>query len=96
MYNDSYFPKTCVDRVTAVLVGLCERIEREAPADLDALYRLSHDATEQINDLEEYFAEQGSEIETAAREAIAADFERIARAYGFDPDVEELIAPRDW
>ena len=31
-----------------------------------------------------------------AREVTAADCESIAKAYGFDADVEELIAPRDW
>ena len=96
MYKDAYFPDLCVDRVKEVLVGMCERIEREKPADLDALYRLSHAATEQINDLEELFFEHESEIETGAREAIAADFASIARAYGFDADVEQLIAPRNW
>ncbi|MPN01681.1 hypothetical protein SDC9_148892 [bioreactor metagenome] len=36
-------------------------------------------------------------METAARECIAADFEAIAKAYGFeDADVEELIALREW
>jgi hypothetical protein len=42
------------------------------------------------------FEENDSELETAARKAIAEDFERIATAYGFDADIEELIAPRDW
>ncbi len=96
MYGDSYFPAVCVDKVKQVLVSLCERIEREQPADLEALYRLAHAATEQINDLEECFAEHDSEIETGAREAIAEDFARIAAAYGFDADIEELIATRDW
>lgn len=96
MYQDGYFPDHCVDKVKDVLVRLCERIELEQPADLDALYRLSHAATEEINGLEDYFGEHGSEIETGAREAIAADFEQIATAYGFDADLEELIAPRDW
>ena len=96
MYEDSYFPDLCVDKVKEVLVRLCERIEQDQPADLDALYRLTHAATEDINDLEDFFGEHDSEIETGAREAIAADFERIASAYGFDADIEELIAPRDW
>jgi hypothetical protein len=39
--------------------------------------------------LQQEFEEQGSEIETAARECIAADFEAIAKAYGFeDADVK--------
>jgi hypothetical protein len=96
MYDDNYFPAACVDKVKQVLVGLCERIEREKPADLAGLYRLTHAATEQVNELQDDFAEHDSEIETAAREAIAEDFARIAAAYGFNADVEELIATRDW
>lgn len=96
MYSDGYFPDVCVDLVKQVLVGLCESIERDRPADLAALYRLTHAATEAINDLEDVFYEHDSEIETGAREAIGAEFERIATAYGFEADIEELIAPRDW
>lgn len=96
MYDDGYFPNECVDMVKAVLVRLCETIEREQPAGLEALYRLTHAATEEINELEDAFAEHDSEIETGAREVIAADFGIIAEAYGFDADVEELIATREW
>jgi hypothetical protein len=60
------------------------------------LYALTHAATEEFNALAEEFEENDSELETAAREAIAEDFEWIAKAYGFDADIEELIAPRDW
>jgi hypothetical protein len=82
--------------VKEVLVRLCETIEREQPTDLDGLYRLTHAATEEINDLEDVFAEHDSEIETGAREVMAADFEVIAKAYGFEADIEELIATREW
>jgi len=46
--------------------------------------------------LQEEFYENDSEIETAARECIAMDFEFIAKSYGFEADSEELIATRDW
>ena len=96
MYRDTYFPDVCVDKVKQVLVALCERIEREKPTDLDGLYRLTHAATDEINVIQDLFYEHDSEIETAAREAIAEDFGFIAAAYGFDADLEELIATRDW
>ncbi|TNF24512.1 MAG: hypothetical protein EP329_24775 [Deltaproteobacteria bacterium] len=97
MYRDGYFPDPLVDRVKEVLVALCNQIEVTRPADLTALYRLTHVATERINDLQEAFEDEDSELETVAREVIAADFAAIAAAYGFaDADVEELIAPRDW
>ncbi len=97
MGRDPYFPNHLVGRGVAVLRELCERIELEQPADLVALTRLTHEATESFNRLQEAFDDEGSEIETVARETIASDFEFIARAYGFEhADVEELIAPRDW
>jgi hypothetical protein len=96
MYADSYFPDFLVDKGKAILVRLCFSIEEHQPKNLDELYRLTHSATNEFNDLQGQFTEHGSEIETAARECIGKDFAFIARAYGFMADVEELIATRDW
>ncbi|CAL9381563.1 hypothetical protein SUDANB1_01073 [Streptomyces sp. enrichment culture] len=97
LYEDDYYPDDVLDRGRAILLALCERIERERPAGLAALYALTQAATEEFNDLEAAFEASGSEIETVAREGIAEDFDFVARAYGFrDADVEELIATREW
>lgn len=97
LYEDDYYPDDVLDRGRAILLALCERIEREPPAGLAALYALTQAATEEFNDLEAAFEAAGSEIETVAREEIAGDFDFVARAYGFpDADVEELIATREW
>jgi hypothetical protein len=42
MYADGYFPDHLVDKGKAVLLRLCERIEADRPADLPALYALTH------------------------------------------------------
>ncbi|MHC5907526.1 DUF5713 family protein [Streptomyces sp. S6] len=97
LYKDDYFPGHLLDKGRAILVRLCERIEAERPADLAALYVLTHAATEEFNALEAEFEAAGSEIETVAREEIGGEFRFVAQAYGFgDADVEELIAPREW
>ncbi|MBE1535755.1 DUF5713 family protein [Actinomadura algeriensis] len=97
MYTDGYYPDHIVDKCAAILRDLCERIEADRPADVAALYALTHAATEEFNDLEEEFAAAGSEIETVARDLIGEDFWFVASAYGFtDADHEELIAPREW
>ncbi len=96
MYEDDYFPNNLVDKGKSILVRLCESIESEKPGSLDDLYRLTHAATEEFNELQAEFEQQESEIETVARDAIGGDFAAIAEAYGFDADIEELIAPRDW
>ena len=96
MYNDSYFPKKSVDKVKAVLLEFCFNIEKTKPKNLEQLYKLSHTATGKINDLQEDFYQNESEIETVAREVIALDFEFISKSYGFKADEEELISSRDW
>ncbi len=97
MYQDEYYPKFLVDKCKGILVNLCVQIEKEQPKTLEELYVLTHAATDRFNELEDEFYENGSEIETMAREVIALDFEKIAHNYGFaDADIEELIAPRNW
>lgn len=96
MYHDAYFPDALVDKGAAILRRLCEQIEAERPASDEAVYRLTHAATEAFNQLAEEFVAQGSDIETVARDTIATDVEFILKAYGFDLDLEEALAPRDW
>lgn len=96
MFDDSYFPDHLVEKGKQILLELCERIEREKPADAPAVYALTHDATERFNDLAHELYEHGSEIETVARETIARDVAFILTSYGYEVDLEEAIAPRDW
>ncbi|TDB89384.1 hypothetical protein E1264_08545 [Actinomadura sp. KC216] len=97
MYDDGYFPDHLVDKGKAILLRLCEQIETDPPSDLEALYPLTHAATEEFNDLQEEFFQADSEIETVARDLIAEEFWFIATTYGFsEADIEELVATRDW
>lgn len=97
MYRDGYIPNFLVDKVKVILLDLCGQIERQQPDDPESLLKLTHAATRRINDLAEEFDENNSELETAARECIAADFDFIVRAYGFENlDIEDVIEPRDW
>ncbi len=96
MYSDDYFPNIIVDKGKEILVNLCIAIELEKPKSLSELYKLTQEATNKFNDLAEEFEEHDSEIETAARECIAADFKKISKTYGYDADIEELIETRDW
>ncbi|EGX57014.1 hypothetical protein SZN_24855 [Streptomyces zinciresistens K42] len=93
LYRSAYYPDAMVDRGREILLRLRARIEAERPADLAALYVLTHAATDEFNAL----LDDGFDIETVAREEIAGDFWFVATAYGFtDADIEELIATRDW
>lgn len=97
LHRDDYYPDHLVDKGRDILVRLCERIEAERPADVEAFYVLTHAATEEFNTLQEEFWAADSEIETVARDEIAMDFWFIAETYGFeDADLEEVVGPRDW
>lgn len=90
MYDDDYYPTGLVDECKAIFLNACERIEQEKPQNLDELYAITHEATEQLNQFED-------DLETVARECLAETMEFIAQVYGFeDADGEELIAPRYW
>lgn len=95
MLADDYFPGHLVGKGQDLLRQLAERIEREAPKG-EAVYALTQSTAGAFNELQEEFFEAGSEIETVAREAIAADVEFILDAYGYDVDIEEAIGNRDW
>ena len=97
MYNDDYFPNFLVDKIKIILLDVCGQIEQKQPNSDEALLTITHPAVEKINKLEEEFEENDSELETVAREAMGADFEFIARVYGFNKvDIEDIIAPREW
>lgn len=49
-----------------------------------------------INDLEEEFEENGSELETAARESIGEPAAYILTWFHIEFDVEEALGERDW
>lgn len=96
MYDDKYFPNLLVDKGKQILIRLCEAIESQQPKDSEDLFRLTHSATNEFNELDEEFQANGSELETVARDVIGTNFDFIVKSYGFDVDSEEVIASRDW
>ncbi len=95
MYNDGYFPDFLVDKVKALVqdvIGFLETGER----DLTKIQERFDAMTLAINDLEEEFEENGSEIETAARDSIGETVDHILKWFDIDIDVEDAIAEREW
>jgi len=91
--GDTYYGPGMWERGVDILVRLCAALERERPVDAAGVYALTHAATEEFNAM----LDDGFDLETVARESIAADVKAILAAYGHDAlDLEEAIAPRDW
>ena len=87
MYEDGYFPDFLVDKVKTLETG--ERDLEKIQEKFDAM-------TLAINDLEEEFEENDSEIETAARDSIGETVDYILKWFDIDIDVEDAIAEREW
>lgn len=95
MYQDEYFPDFLVDKVrnqVQKVIGFLETGE----SDGEKIQEKLDEMTEAINDLQEEFEENDSELETAARESIGETVEYILKWFGIDIDVEDAIGERDW
>lgn len=95
MYRDGYFPNQLVDKVRAILLDACREIESKNPANHQELYDITCRATERINDLQDEFEENNSEIETVARDDIGGSFSYIASVHIRDRRLFALIAARE-
>lgn len=95
MYQDGYFPDFLVDKVKALVqnvIGFLETGERN----LEKIQSKFDEMTLAINDLQEEFEDNDSEIETAARDSIGETVAYILEWFDIDINVEDAIGERDW
>ncbi len=95
MYNDEYFPDFLVDKVKALIQNVIDFLET-GERDLDKIQARFDEMTLAINDLEEEFEDNDSEIETVARDSIGETVRYILEWFDIDIDVEDAIGERDW
>lgn len=95
MASDKYYPKFLVERVRELIVPVIQMLE-QGETDLDIIQDKLDDMTRSINGLQGEFEENGSEIETGARESIAETIEYILEWFDIDIDVETALQEREW
>lgn len=95
MYKDSYFPNFLVDKIRDSILEVVELLEA-GEKDLESIQEKLDEMTVFINDLEEEFEENDSEIETAARDSIAVSVEYILKYFSIDIDIETALQEREW
>ena len=95
MYRDDYYPTVLVDCVKNLLEQV-EAVLKTGETDEQLIQQAFDQAVMGINDLAEAFDEQGSEIETVARESIAETVFQMIDEYNIQTDIEELLRERDW
>ncbi len=96
MYNDDYYPKFLVDKVKACIVEVVEFLEKEEYSSLEEVQEKFDEMTIKINELQDEFEENDSEIETVARDSIGVTVDNILKYFEIDIDVEDAIGERDW
>ncbi len=95
MYQDEYYPNFLVDKVKAELQKAINLLET-GETDTEIIQKKLDEAICSINDLQEEFDENDSEIETVARDCIGETVGYILEWFGIPIDVEEAIRERDW
>ena len=95
MYQDEYFPDFLVDKIKELVQNVIDFLETDEK-DLDVIQNKFDEMTLAINDLQDEFEENDSELETGARESIGETVEYILKWFDIDIDVEDAIGERDW
>lgn len=95
MVNDEYYPEFLVEKVKGVIISVIKFLE-SGETDLDIIQDKLNEMTLEINDLQEEFDENDSEIETIARDSIAVTIEYILDWFDINIDIETAIQERDW
>lgn len=95
MYRDDYFPDFLVDKIKVLVQNVIELLETEEK-DLEKIQDKFDEMTLAINDLQEEFEENDSELETVARDSIGETIDYILQWFDIDIDVEDAIGERDW
>ena len=95
MYGDELFPDFLVDKVKYLIEDVIRYLETGITEEM-AIQEKFDEMTIAINDLQEEFDENDSEIETVARDSIGETVRYILEWFGIDMDVEDAIRERDW
>lgn len=95
MYSDGLFPDFLVDKVKYLIEDVIRYLETGITEEM-AIQEKFDGMTIAINDLQEEFDENDSEIETVARDSIGETVRYILEWFGIEMDVEDAIRERDW
>lgn len=95
MVNDEYYPKFLVDKLKELIVPVIKLLEN-GETNTDIIQSKLDEMTLAINELQEEFYDNDSEIETVARDSIAVTIGHIMEWFHIDIDMETALRERDW
>lgn len=95
MVHDDYYPQFLVEKIKEQIVRVIQLLET-GETNKDRIQSKLDEMTCAINDLQEAFEENDSELETVARDSIGVAIEYILKWFDIDIDVETAIREREW
>lgn len=95
MVDDEYYPMFLVDKIKELMVPVIRLLEN-GETNKDIIQSKLDEMTLAINELQEEFYDNDSEIETVARDSIAVTIGYIMEYFHIDIDMETALRERDW
>ena len=96
MFEDTYYPQFLVEKIKWQFIHLIEFLESADGKELPLVQDKLDEFTMFINNLQQEFWDQDSEIETVASESIANTLEYILNWFKVDVGIEDALREREW
>ena len=96
MFEDTYYPQFLVEKIKWQFIHLIEFLEGTDVKELSLIQDKLDEFTIFINNLQQEFWDQDSEIETVASESIANTLEYILNWFNVDVGIEDALREREW
>ena len=96
MFEDTYYPQFLVEKIKWQFIHLIEFLEGTDVREVSLIQDKLDEFTIFINNLQQEFWDQDSEIETVASESIANTLEYILNWFEVDVGIEDALREREW
>ena len=96
MFEDTYYPQFLVEKIKWQFIHVIEFLEGTDVKELSLIQDKLDEFTIFINNLQQEFWDQDSEIETVASESIANTLEYILNWFKVDVGIEDALREREW
>lgn len=96
MFEDTYYPQFLVEKIKWQFIHLIEFLEGTDVKEISLIQDKLDEFTIFINNLQQEFWDQDSEIETVASESIANTLEYILNWFKVDVGIEDALREREW
>ena len=96
MFEDTYYPQFLVEKIKWQFIHLIEFLEGTDVKEVSLIQDKLDEFTIFINNLQQEFWDQDSEIETVASESITNTLEYILNWFKVDVGIEEALREREW